>query len=250
MPAGHHRHQVHADQAGPGRRFFLERGKIEFAVGRVRDHGIGHALDADQRGQRAGVDAAKPDDAARLQPVVEVAGGAVVRRRRDGAVQDDAARARRRRHVDGLDVVLVGADIADMREGEGDDLPGIGGVGEDLLIAGHGGIEADLADRAAGGAQAHSLPARSRRPAPKAPSAWVHPKRRRGRLSSGSWPLSCVLCMGRQEPPFVDPLLIPPPFRGRKAGAAPVSLPLKGGGLGWGSSSNFGGENRAARRHQ
>src|SRR5664280_2487652 len=43
-------------------------------------------------------------------------------------------------------------------------------------------------------------PARFRRPAPKAPSAWAHPKRRRGRLSSGSWPLSCVLCMGRQEP--------------------------------------------------
>ena len=28
-----------------------------------------------------------------------------------------------------------------------DDLPGIGRIGEDLLIAGHGGIEADLADR-------------------------------------------------------------------------------------------------------
>src|ERR1017187_1164467 len=44
-----------------------------------------------------------------------------------------------------------------MRESEGDDLPGIGGVGEDLLIAGHGGIEADLADRAAGGAEALAL---------------------------------------------------------------------------------------------
>ena len=30
---------------------------------------------------------------------------------------------------------------------EGDDLPGIGGIGQDLLIAGHGGVEADLADR-------------------------------------------------------------------------------------------------------
>ena len=72
-------------------------------------------------------------------------------------MQDDAAGARRRRHVDGLDVVVVGADIADMREGEGDDLPGIGGVGEDLLIAGHGGIEADLADRGAGGAEAEAF---------------------------------------------------------------------------------------------
>ena len=123
----------------------------------MRDHRIGHALDADQRGQRAGVDAAKPDDAARLEPVVETFGGAVVRRRGDGALQDHPARARRRRHVDGLDVFFVGADVADVREGEGDDLPGIRGVGEDLLIAGHGGVEADLADRAAGGAQAEAL---------------------------------------------------------------------------------------------
>ena len=59
---------------------------------------------------------AQPDDAAGFQPVVEIAGGAVVRRRRDGGMQDDAAGARPRRHVDALDVVLVGADIADVRE--------------------------------------------------------------------------------------------------------------------------------------
>ncbi len=41
-----------------------------------------------------------------------------------------------------------------MGEGEGDDLPGIGRVGQDLLIAGHGGIEANLADRDAGRARA------------------------------------------------------------------------------------------------
>ena len=57
LPAGHHRHQVHADEARPLARFFLQRVEIELAVGRVRDHGIGHALVADQRGQRAGVDA-------------------------------------------------------------------------------------------------------------------------------------------------------------------------------------------------
>ena len=148
-----HRHQVHADQARPCRGFLLQRGEIERAVRRVRDHGIGHALLADQRGERAGIDAGEPDNAARAQPVVQIAGGAVVRGRRDGAVQDHPARARRRRHIDGLDVFLVGADIADMREGEGDDLPGIGGVGENLLIAGHGGVEADLAHRVSAGAQ-------------------------------------------------------------------------------------------------
>ena len=35
--------------------------------------------------------------------------------------------------------------------------PGIGGIGEDLLVAGHGGVEADLADRGSGGAEAESF---------------------------------------------------------------------------------------------
>jgi hypothetical protein len=63
-------------------------------------------------------------------------------------------RARGRRHVHGLDVVLVGADIADMGEGEGDDLSGIGGIGENFLVAGHGGVEAHLAHGMAAGAEA------------------------------------------------------------------------------------------------
>ena len=153
----HHRHQVHADQARPCARFLLERVEVELARRLVRDHRVRHALDADEAGERAGVDAGEPDDAARLEPLVEMAGGAVVRRRGDRGVQHHAARARRRRHVDGLDVLLVGADIADMREGEGDDLPGIGGIGEDFLIAGHGGVEAHLADRMAGRAEAHAF---------------------------------------------------------------------------------------------
>ena len=72
-------------------------------------------------------------------------------------MQDDAARARGGRHVDGFDVFFVGADIADVREGEGNELPGIGRVGEDFLIARHGGVEADLADRVPGGAQSEAF---------------------------------------------------------------------------------------------
>src|SRR6516162_2250567 len=41
-----------------------------------------------------------------------------------------------------------------MRKGEGNDLPGIGRIGENLLIAGHRGVEADLAHGIAGGAEA------------------------------------------------------------------------------------------------
>ena len=153
----HHRHQVHAFEAGPFARLFFQPVQVELAVSRVRDHGVGHAALADQRGQRAGIDAGKPDDAACLQPLIEMPRGAVVRRVGDGGAQDHAARARRRRHVHRLDVLVVGADIADMREGEGDELPGIGGIGEDLLIAGHRGVEADFADRLAFRAEAETL---------------------------------------------------------------------------------------------
>ena len=40
-------------------------------------------------------------------------------------------------------------DPSDVREGEGDDLARIGGIGHDLLVAGHRGVEADFADRLA-----------------------------------------------------------------------------------------------------
>ena len=86
-----------------------------------------------------------------------MAGGAVVRRLGDRGTQDDAARAGGRRQVDGLDVLLVGADVADVREREGDDLPGVGGIGEDLLVAGHRGVEADFADGVAFRAEAKAL---------------------------------------------------------------------------------------------
>ncbi len=68
-------------------------------------------------------------------------------------MDDNAANARARRGVRRLDIVVIGADIADMGEGEGDDLPGIGWIGEDFLIAGHGRIEADLAHGLARGAK-------------------------------------------------------------------------------------------------
>ena len=48
------------------------------ALDGVRDHRIRHALFADEGGQRPRVDAGKPDDAAGLQPLIEMARGAVV----------------------------------------------------------------------------------------------------------------------------------------------------------------------------
>src|ERR1700722_14903234 len=52
-----------------------------------------------------------------------------------------------RRDGGGLDVLAVGPDVANMGEGEGDDLAGVRWVGQRLLIAGHPCVEADLAYR-------------------------------------------------------------------------------------------------------
>ena len=53
-----------------------------------------------------------------------------------------------------FDVLVVRSDIADVREGEGDDLFCVARVGHHLLVAGHGGIEAQLPDRFALGTEA------------------------------------------------------------------------------------------------
>jgi hypothetical protein len=100
----------------------------------VGDDRVRHAPLADGQGQGAGVDPGQGDHAAALQPAVQVGVGA-----------GGGGRAL----AELLDVLDVDPDIADVREGEGDDLGHVGGVGEDLLIAAHGGVETDLADRLA-----------------------------------------------------------------------------------------------------
>ena len=87
--------------------------------------------------------------------------GAKIRRARQVGAHDGADRGRCGGGVDGFDVLVVDADDSDMREGEGDDLGGVGGVGEDFLVAGHRRVEADLADRRAGRADAEALDQRA-----------------------------------------------------------------------------------------
>ncbi len=104
-------------------------------------------------GQRAGVDAG---DGGRLLAFSQ-ASKCWVARQFEGSVMSRLRMAPRAATRRGFDIFRIGADIADMREGEGDDLTGIGGIGHDLLIAGHRGVEADLAHRLALGAQASAL---------------------------------------------------------------------------------------------
>ena len=49
-------------------------------------------------------------------------------------------------------ILVIDADVADVRIGQRDDLPAVARVGQDLLVAGERGVEHHLADRAAGGA--------------------------------------------------------------------------------------------------
>ena len=106
----------------------------------MRDHCVGRAVQADEAGERAGIHARQPDLAFVLQPGVEIDFGAEIARPRRHFAHHAAQRAF---HL-ALDIFGVRADIADMREGEGDDLPGIAGVGHHFLITGHRGVEAHL----------------------------------------------------------------------------------------------------------
>ena len=73
----------------------------------------------------------------------------------------------------------VGADIADMGEGEGDDLPGVGGIGQRLLVAGHAGVEADLSHRLGRAVRAES-------PSPEDAPVREHERGRRPRRRLGA----------------------------------------------------------------
>ena len=150
MARGHVFGEVHAFEAGPVGGFASERGDRERADGVVGDDAVRHAVLADQARQAAGVDAGEAHDVVALQPDVEVLGVAIVRRVGDEGFDDQAAGG----GGDGLDVFGVGAGVADMGKGEADDLGGVRGVGQDFLIARHRGVEADFADRVAGGAEA------------------------------------------------------------------------------------------------
>ena len=121
------------------------------------DDRIHHALLADERRQGARIDAADAHDAARHEPFVEAATRTPIGGLGDRLRDHDAAHARGGRHVDRLDILVIHPDIADMREGEGDDLPRIGGVGQDFLIAGHRRVEADFAGSLARGADAEAI---------------------------------------------------------------------------------------------
>ena len=109
------------------------------------DHGVGRALVSDDLGQGAGVHPGQTHDAAPLHPVVETGVRAIVGRIGRNVAEDGAPRRGVGPAAHLFDVFDIGPHIADVREGEGQDLAHVGRVGQDLLIARHGGVEDHLA---------------------------------------------------------------------------------------------------------
>jgi len=48
---------------------------------------------------------------------------------------------------------MIGADVADVRIGEADDLPGVAGIGENFLVSGERGVKNDFAAAASASAR-------------------------------------------------------------------------------------------------
>ena len=149
--------EVEAHDTGPGPGPIDQGVQVEAALRIMGDHRVRHAPLADRQGQLAGVDAGQRHHAAPLQPAAQVGVGAPVGRRGRHVAEDRPARGRLRARAELLDVFEVDPDIADVREGEGHDLGHVRGVGQDLLVAAHRGVEADLAHRLADRAGAIAL---------------------------------------------------------------------------------------------
>ena len=106
------------------------------------DDAVHDAFAAQLAGQTAGVDAGETDDLLRLEVLVERYLAAPVRRIFAHLAHDKAGNPA----FAGLVIVKVDAVVADERVGHGNDLTVVGRVGQDLLIAGHAGVEYDLTD--------------------------------------------------------------------------------------------------------
>src|SRR5256886_333453 len=91
----------------------------------------------------AGVDPGDAGHVMATQEVVQALGGAPVA----GAARQVADQDTGAERPTALDVVGVHAVVPDVRVREGDHLPGVGRVGEDLLVTRERGVEHDLASR-------------------------------------------------------------------------------------------------------
>ena len=118
-----------------------------------RDDAAQGAVLADEPRDAARVDALDGDDALLDQPLGEGEVGAVVGRDRGELADHERLGPGALR----LRVLAGDAVVPDERVGHGHDLSGVGGIGEDLLVARHGGVEDEVAPLLARGAHAAPL---------------------------------------------------------------------------------------------
>ena len=123
-----------------------EPGGIEHLA---REHPGHRAADPEPADERPGVDAGQAHDVGLRQVVAERAGGGEVARDPARLADDEA----RHLQLAALDVGGVDPVVADLGRGHREDLAAVGGIGEDLLVAGHRGVETDLAGDGAPGAE-------------------------------------------------------------------------------------------------
>ena len=149
------------------------------------DDRVRHAVLANEGSERAGVEAVKADNAPALQPCIEIALGPVIGRTRDRRMNDDAAHSGARREIACLDILVIGTGISDVRKGEGDDLAGVGRIGEDFLITRHRGVETKFAHGGARGAEPKPLEHHAVRQNEEGGRAGLAPKRKSLLLLAG-----------------------------------------------------------------
>ncbi len=114
------------------------------SAGGIDPNAAGHRAGvAQDPGEAAGVDPGDARHAVPAQHGVEAGLGPMVAVASCERTDDDASTERAAR----FEVGGVGAVVADVRRGEGDDLAGVTGVGDDLLIAAQDRVEHDLSRR-------------------------------------------------------------------------------------------------------
>ena len=124
-------HSLHGALHPVGLHFGHQR--VQVIVLLAGDDAVHDALDAEDPGQGPGVDVLDAGDAVADQVVVQSAGAAEIAAS-GGQVTDHQ---RLRPGMDGLVVLVVGTIVADEGIGHYHALPGIGGIGQNFLVAHH-----------------------------------------------------------------------------------------------------------------
>ena len=146
-PFGHHfANEVAADEGWRGLGLGDECRGVEHFAG---EHARHRAADPQVPDERPGVDAGEAHDAGLGEVIAEGAFGGEVAGEATGLADDEAGHL----ELAAFDVGVVDAVVADLWRGHAEDLTAVGGIGEDLLVAGHRGVEAHLARHGAGGAE-------------------------------------------------------------------------------------------------